>query len=116
MPTMGEQLLGGHAILIRGWKNIGGKPYWIMVNSWGDTGDRGIYYYPMGAPIDEAWLMVEGELSPGPDPEHQEPIPVDPIKPSPCKVGGAAAKILNVVPWLLRRKGRMVYADLPNKD
>lgn len=116
MPQVGEQLLGGHAIVIRGWKLIAGVEHWIVVNSWGNTGDNGIYYYPVGAPVDEAWMIVEGPPSPGPDPEHEDPKPVDPPTPSTCVWGNASAKILSLVPWLLRRRGRMYYMNPADKN
>ena len=47
MPGNYEQLLGGHEVLLIGYKNISGKPYWILRNSWGaDWGDGGNFYLP----------------------------------------------------------------------
>jgi C1A family cysteine protease len=48
MPnTTIENLLGGHAVLIVGYKQIAGIWYWIVRNSWGDTwGDKGYFYLP----------------------------------------------------------------------
>lgn len=60
MPLEGESLEGGHAILVRGWKKIKDKYYWIMVNSWGtDIGDDGIFYLPFEYPIWEAWMVSD---------------------------------------------------------
>jgi C1A family cysteine protease len=43
MPESGEQLLGGHALLIVGYKDN----YYIIRNSWGDSwGDKGYCYIP----------------------------------------------------------------------
>lgn len=59
LPKRGEQLLGGHAVLIVGYKDANpvkealaslvGKPagYFIVRNSWGpDWGDKGYFYLP----------------------------------------------------------------------
>jgi C1A family cysteine protease len=47
MPTLFEQALGGHAVLVVGYKLIGKKLYWIVRNSWGETwGDGGYFYMP----------------------------------------------------------------------
>lgn len=43
MPAKGEQLLGGHAVVVVGYEN----ERWICRNSWGaDWGDRGYFYLP----------------------------------------------------------------------
>jgi C1A family cysteine protease len=45
MPSSNEKLLGGHAILIVGYKEINNKDYFIVRNSWGSTwGDEGYCY------------------------------------------------------------------------
>jgi C1A family cysteine protease len=47
MPTAGESLLGGHCMLGVGWKQIKGKNYFIVQNSWGKVwGDKGYCYMP----------------------------------------------------------------------
>lgn len=47
MPKKGEQCLGGHAVLIVGYKKIGCKKYLIVRNSWGaGWGDHGYFYLP----------------------------------------------------------------------
>jgi hypothetical protein len=74
MPVENEPLRGGHAVLIRGWKLIAGKPHWVMVNSWGTSkGDRGIYYLPFGYPIWEAWMITDDAPLPPPGPEPPGP-------------------------------------------
>lgn len=47
MPAKGEKVLGGHAVLVVGYKKIGTKLYWIVRNSWGTSwGDDGYFYMP----------------------------------------------------------------------
>jgi C1A family cysteine protease len=47
MPQPGEQVLGGHAIVAMGYKQIGGQLYFECRNSWGaDWGDRGYLWMP----------------------------------------------------------------------
>jgi C1A family cysteine protease len=47
MPKAGESQLGGHAVLVVGYKKIDGKLYFIIRNSWGtDWGDKGYCYMP----------------------------------------------------------------------
>lgn len=46
-PTRNEQLLGGHAVILVGYKKIGRSSYFIARNSWGpDWGDQGYFYMP----------------------------------------------------------------------
>lgn len=48
MPKRGERVLGGHAVLIVGYKKIKGKLYFIVRNSWGTKwGDKGYFYMPV---------------------------------------------------------------------
>ncbi|MEH7210069.1 C1 family peptidase [Priestia megaterium] len=48
MPKAGEQELGGHAVLVVGYKQINGKLHFIIRNSWGtDWGDKGYCYMPV---------------------------------------------------------------------
>lgn len=47
MPTANEALLGGHAVLVVGYKLISGSLHWIVRNSWGaQWGDQGCFYLP----------------------------------------------------------------------
>jgi C1A family cysteine protease len=48
MPKVdSEQLLGGHAVVCIGYKQINNRNYWIMRNSWGvGWGDKGYFYLP----------------------------------------------------------------------
>jgi C1A family cysteine protease len=44
MPQPGEQELGGHAVLVVGYRDS--DQMWIVRNSWGDWGDKGYFYMP----------------------------------------------------------------------
>jgi C1A family cysteine protease len=47
IPKEGESLLGGHAVLAVGYKEIENKKYIIIRNSWGSGwGDQGYCYFP----------------------------------------------------------------------
>ncbi len=111
LPGPGDPMVGYHAIDLRGWKKISGLDYWIFVNSWGlQTGDRGIYYFPVGYPLAEAWMITEDAPVPGP-----EPVPVPPT-PSPCKVGNGIARAESLIPKILGRKGRFFYLNPGTKS
>ena len=52
--TLGSSL-GGHAIKILGWGTEGGKPYWLVANSWNtDWGDKGFFKILRG--VDECGI------------------------------------------------------------
>lgn len=57
----GERALGGHAVLIRGWRTINNKLYWVLQNSWGDTwGNKGSCLLPEDYPWqDDAYVLVD---------------------------------------------------------
>jgi C1A family cysteine protease len=63
MPAMDEGLVGGHAVLIVGYKMIGAPPYWIVRNSWSALwGDQGYFYMPEAYFLNpqlasDLWLM-----------------------------------------------------------
>jgi len=108
-PVPNEYIYGYHAVILIGWKNINGEPYWIMVNSWGtNKADNGIYYLPFDYPITEAWMITDDPPIPNP-----EPIPPPTPQPSSCKWGNAAAAMMNVV--MLQsfrgRRGRFMYMN-----
>ena len=53
MPTETDKELGGHAILIVGYKEIDNKNYFIIRNSWGqEWGDKGYCYLPFEYVLD----------------------------------------------------------------
>jgi len=60
VPVSGDKNLGGHAVTLIGTKTIGGKKYYVMVNSWyTDIGDNGIFYLDPDYPIIESWLPLD---------------------------------------------------------
>lgn len=124
MPSPGEGFYGYHAVIMRGWKKITGLDYWIIVNSWGNTGDKGIYYFPVGYPIEEAWMVTDDAPLPEPPPEPSpepeptpEPTPTPEPEPQPtpstCKWGKAVAADLNIIQKLRGRQGRFYYMNPP---
>lgn len=66
MPSEGDQLLGGHAILCVGYDDS--KQVWIMRNSWGTGwGDKGYFYLPYGYLVDgfltsDLWKVTKVEI------------------------------------------------------
>ena len=47
MPTSKDSMLGGHCMLVVGWKLINNQRYFIIQNSWGKNwGDKGYCYIP----------------------------------------------------------------------
>lgn len=96
-----DPIVGGHCISIVGFDDSKGA--WLLRNSWGTGwGMQGYCWIQYGdSGIDqEMYQIVPSADKPNPDP-----------KPSPCKVGKAFAKISNLVPWLLHRKGRFFYMN-----
>jgi C1A family cysteine protease len=66
MPdTKKEYALGGHAMLVVGYRQIAGKDYMITQNSWGaDWGDKGYCYIPfdfIGWYIPDMWTGVNSK-------------------------------------------------------
>ena len=57
-----ENWIGGHMMLIIGWKKIAAEEHWIVLNSWGKWwGDRGLCYIPIkGYDFSEAWSLTDG--------------------------------------------------------
>jgi len=103
VPMPKGKLLGGHSSPISGWKVIDDGTHWKNYGSWGtDKADNGIFYLPENYPFYNAdwWLIHNGPPTNIPDPN-----------PSPCNRGNTSAKVINVVPWLLRRRGRFHYLN-----
>ncbi len=47
LPQPDDSVDGGHAVLAAGYTQVGGDPYFIVRNSWGDGwGDQGYFYMP----------------------------------------------------------------------
>jgi C1A family cysteine protease len=47
MPKANEEIVGGHAVLAMGWKQINDQLYFEVRNSWGpDWGDHGYFWMP----------------------------------------------------------------------
>lgn len=47
IQNLGQNILGGHAVKIAGWKTIDNIPYLVIQNSWGTLfGDQGLFYFP----------------------------------------------------------------------
>lgn len=59
--TEESKLLGGHAVLIVGYKKMGNQYYFIIQNSWGeDVGDNGFFYIPFDNNIIfETWFAMD---------------------------------------------------------
>jgi hypothetical protein len=94
----GDQLLGYHASVIRGWRLIDRDLYWINPNTWGpDVGDHGVFYLPADFDILEGWIIHNGP-------------PTGPT-PSQCSIGNGVAVLLNRIATAFRRQGRFHYLD-----
>jgi C1A family cysteine protease len=67
MPTTGEDLLGGHAVVCVGYDDE--RKLWIMRNSWGvDWGDNGYFYLPYLYLLDSSlasdlWNIIKIEMT-----------------------------------------------------
>jgi C1A family cysteine protease len=84
MPTAGEQLLGGHSVLMCGYDDSRGV--YICKNSWGTSwGDQGYFYLPYayisGANLaSDFWVITSVETT-GTGPVDPVVPPVDPVVP-----------------------------------
>lgn len=129
VPTKLSSFLGGHSSALIGWiikqdlidhlismgvktikaETVVTEPeYYVNYGSWGESaGFRGLFWIPTSYPFypNDFFLIHNG-------PPTNNPFP--PIS-SPCSTGNTSAKILNIIPWALRRKGRMFYMNPPEK-
>jgi hypothetical protein len=104
LPKLGDSLEGGHSSMLCGWKVIDGKTHTKNFGSWGDDmADKGFFWIPADYPFYSGDFKL---LHMGPPTEDPNPP-----TPSPCTRGNSVAKVLNVVPQLLRRKGRFFYLN-----
>ena len=93
-----DPIIGYHCVCLAG----GTDEYCIIRNSWNtDWGEQGDARMLWSELDDTAFMVVPSD----------EPIPEPQPTPSPCPVGNLAARMLNVVPWLLRRRGRFRYMN-----
>jgi len=120
----GSRIVGGHCVYIVGYNATG--PICV---TWGANQQMTWEFWDTY--FDEAYAIIDNVnawCDPATDPlnlaeldaQLQEitsspPNPPPPPTPSPCGTGKTAAKILNVVPWILHRKGRLYYMNPPKK-
>lgn len=88
MPASGESVLGGHCVLVVGYKTINGAPYWICRNSWGTGwGDAGYFYMPQAyltnSNLSSDFWVIQQTTSPDPTPAPPSPTPTPTPSPSP---------------------------------
>lgn len=94
MPKKSEQLLGGHCVVVTGYKMISGLLYWICDNSWGEGwGDKGRFYMPVGyltnSNLADDFWVIQAVTSPDPTPTPPTPDPTPtpiPVPPAPTPV------------------------------
>jgi hypothetical protein len=60
MPKPEGEIVGGHAMIIVGYRLINNREYWIVSNSWGEGfGDKGYCYIPIETPLIEVWGLTD---------------------------------------------------------
>lgn len=100
-----DPVVGYHCVSMVGYSDELGA--WLLRNSWGlGWGLQGYCYIKYGdSEIDQVMysLVPYGDIEPEPEP-------------SPCPVGNATTRLLNVVSWLLRRRGRFYYMNPSEGD
>jgi C1A family cysteine protease len=84
MPTSGEKILGGHAVVICGYDD--NKQWWIMRNSWGSLwGHNGYFYLPYAYLTDNNLASDLWNITKVIDNESSQPEPTpDPSGKSSC--------------------------------
>lgn len=108
-PIPFDTFLGSHAICVVGYSSE--KKAWLIKNSWGLGWGKDGYAFVSEdtCGIDSAMWEVEVEIC-----NEDTPVPPAP-SPSDCIVGNTIAKILNIFPFLLHRRGRFYYLN-PNGE
>jgi C1A family cysteine protease len=105
MPQSGEQLLGGHAVFVVGYKldpTCPGGGYLIVKNSWGaGWGDHGYFYMPFAfvtpANVSDMWVAVGN--APVPVPPTPTPTPT-PVPTPPAWLADFVKKLEELLVWL----------------
>ena len=93
-----DPVIGYHCICLAGMNED--EDYCIIRNSWNTDWGEGGDCRMRWSELDQAAFRVLPADESVPEPE-----------PSPCPVGNAAARVLNVVPWALGRRGRFQYVN-----
>lgn len=104
IPKTSESQLGGHCVLVVGYKLINGKFYWICRNSWGTGwGDKGYFYMPLVYLLDtnlaDDFWVVQQVTSPDPTPVPPAPTPT----PTPVPVDADSTLWGTVRDWAFAR-------------
>lgn len=117
----GSPIIGGHCVYIKAYNATGpicvtwGRDQQMTWGFWdtyfdeayGVIDNRNIWCDPATDPLNLTELDAQlAEITSSP------PNPTPPT-PSPCQVGNGFAKIANLIPWILHRKGRFYYLNPP---
>jgi hypothetical protein len=118
---------GGHCVFIKAY-NITGpicvtwgyeqQMTWAFWDKYCDESyaiidNRNVWMDPTTDPLNIE--LLQSYLNDIVDLPPPEPTPPVPPTPSPCSVGNNSAKISNLLPWILHRKGRFYYMNPPEK-
>ena len=64
IPMPDGNIVGGHGVLLVGWKEVFGKTHWDFSNSWGDEwGNKGRGLIPIGYPGLEFWTCIDEQAN-----------------------------------------------------